>query len=326
MFNGEIVLVMGPPACGKTTYSKSLVEQGYCRLNRDSLGGSLGMAGAPIYQSLREKYGEGHRKFVLDNTFGTKESRMAAVAIAKELGLPIRVIWLNADLGQVQFLASLRQVRHYGRLLTPDDYKDPAVKGNPSMFPPAAQFAYFKRFEPPTTDEGFDSVERVDVEIKLGPEYTAKAVIFDLDGTLRGTRSGEIYPRHPADVKILPGRKSRLADLKAQGYLLLGATNQSGTSRPANDYRYVSESTVIECIEETLEQLGQPDMDVAYAPERAGVPQSFWRKPCPGMGVVFLERYRLDPSKVIVVGDMQTDQTFAERCGFQYEDADKFFG
>ena len=44
------------------------------------------------------------------------------------------------------------------------------------------------------------------------------------------------------------------------------------------------------------------------------------------MGVVFLERYRLDPSKVIVVGDMQTDQTFAERCGFQYEDADKFFG
>ena len=45
----------------------------------------------------------------------------------------------------------------------------------------------------------------------------------------------------------------------------------------------------------------------------------------PGMGVQFIEKYKLDPSQCIMVGDMKTDQTFAERCGFQFINAQKFF-
>ncbi|MFX1286823.1 MAG: HAD hydrolase-like protein [Promethearchaeota archaeon] len=43
------------------------------------------------------------------------------------------------------------------------------------------------------------------------------------------------------------------------------------------------------------------------------------------MGVQFIEKYHLDPSQCIMVGDMKTDQTFAERCGFQFINAQQFF-
>ena len=38
---GEVVLIMGLPAAGKSTVAESFVAQGYERLNRDTAGGSL---------------------------------------------------------------------------------------------------------------------------------------------------------------------------------------------------------------------------------------------------------------------------------------------
>ena len=39
----------------------------------------------------------------------------------------------------------------------------------------------------------------------------------------------------------------------------------------------------------------------------------------------FIEKYKLLPSKCIMVGDMGGDKSFAARCGFQYVDANDFF-
>src|SRR5262249_3402099 len=39
--DGEIILIMGLPAAGKSTAARSFVEQGYTRMNRDEGGGSL---------------------------------------------------------------------------------------------------------------------------------------------------------------------------------------------------------------------------------------------------------------------------------------------
>ena len=46
----------------------------------------------------------------------------------------------------------------------------------------------------------------------------------------------------------------------------------------------------------------------------------------PGFAVEFVERYRLDPARCIYVGDMKSDQRFAEGAGFTYFDAEDFFG
>ena len=63
MAEKEIVLIMGYPASGKT----SLVSdyKGYCRLNRDVLGGTM----AKLARVLEQRIEAGAEKFVFDNFF-----------------------------------------------------------------------------------------------------------------------------------------------------------------------------------------------------------------------------------------------------------------
>ena len=72
------------------------------------------------------------------------------------------------------------------------------------------------------------------------------------------------------------------------------------------------------------EQLGL-DIEVEWCPHAAGPPSCWCRKPLPGLGVVFVQRHRLDPAQCIYVGAGPQDPGFARRLGFTYEDADAFF-
>ncbi len=318
----EIVIVAGPPAAGKSTAVKPLVDAGYFRINRDEIGGSL-KAGGDAYTAMVKAFQDGSRDFVLDNIYATKESRATVLNIGKQLGLPVRCVWIDATEAQAQFLASRRQIQRYGKLFTEADYK--ANKNDPNMFPPAAQFAYWKRVERPDASEGFTALEFRPVKIALGPEYVNRAVILDYDGTLRiTTKEGAVYPTNPSEMEVLPGRKERLAQVVAKGFLLLGASNQSGIAKKPGEPKYVSEADAIRCFDYTNQLVGQ-DIKYLYAAEAAGMPKSFWRKPAPGMGVLLIERYKLDPAKCIYSGDMKTDETFAARCGFKFIHSDVFF-
>ena len=321
----EIVLVAGPPASGKTTTVKKYVDQGYTRLNRDTLGGALSSKKELLYVKLVELHGQGVRSFVLDNVYSNTAHRAVAIEVARDLGLPIRILWMDTNREQAQFLAARRQILNHGKLLSVAEYKASKYKKDPGNFPPAAQFAYWNRVELPDVSEGFTDVEHVPVTIDLGPEYVNRAMIFDFDSTLRVCKSGEYYPRDPADVVLMPGRKEKIHELLADGWILLGASNQSGIAKPAGHPTAVAEPVVIACFNRTCELL-DADIDVVYAPDRGGVPRSYWPKPMPGMGVVLIERYLLDPSQCMMVGDMKKDETFAHRCGFQYTDATVFFG
>ena len=73
------------------------------------------------------------------------------------------------------------------------------------------------------------------------------------------------------------------------------------------------------------QQLGV-SIDILYCPHAAGPPKCWCRKPLPGLGVVFIRRHRLDPSRCIYVGTGPQDPGFARRLGFQYREADEFFG
>jgi HAD superfamily hydrolase (TIGR01662 family) len=319
----EIVLVAGPPGGGKSTYVKSLVASGYCRINRDDIGGDLGPH-SQCYSILRTAHQFGEKSFVFDNVYATVESREVIIGVAQKMGLPIRIVWLDTTPEQAQFFAARRQVQRYGRILTEADY--PILnKTDDNMFPPAAQFAYWKRVQPPTVEEGFTSVDHVPVKIDLGPGYVNKALIFDYDGTIRTTKSGFLYPRYPDDVVILPGRAEVLQRKVAEGWRLLGASNQSGISKTPGDEYYVSEGNAIAGFDRTNRLLGV-DIEYLYAPDTPGAPQTFLRKPMAGMGVIFIEKYKLNPSACVYVGDMKTDETFAKRCGFQFVWSDTFFG
>ncbi len=321
--SGEIVAIGGPMASGKSTHTDLLVRNGYARINRDEVGGSLKGDGL-VYKLLRELFAKGKRNFVLDNTYGTVEAREALLAVGQELGLPVRMVWLDATKEQCQFLAALRQVRRYGKLLRKEDYK--AHKDDPNMFPPVAQFAWFKRLVMPDKAEGFTDIEMIPVEITLPPEYKNRALILDYDGTLRTSgHATNPSPTCAAEVQIMDRRKDLLQAKQGEGFILCGASNQSGIAKKPGDPKHIPEQGAIEAFDETNRLLGV-DIDYVYSTERGGVPQSYWAKPMPGMGVHFIEKYKLDPSQCIMVGDMTKDKTFAQRAGFQFCWADEFFG
>lgn len=54
-----------------------------------------------------------------------------------------------------------------------------------------------------------------------------KFFLFDLDGTLVVSRSGQLYSRSVEDTLLLPAVKPKLAALKAEGYNLLIVTHQA---------------------------------------------------------------------------------------------------
>ena len=311
----EIILIAGPPGGGKTTFMERYAR--YTRMNRDEYGGSI----EKLHKVAAAMLDSGESLF-LDNTYPTVESRASILAIAKAKGIPIHLKWLLTTAEQAQFFSALRQIQRYGKLLLPHEYKE--YKGDPNMFPPAAQFAYWKKVEKPTMVEGFTSIEEVPVTINLGPEYVNKAIFLDYDGTLRETISGDKYPKDPSDVRVFPNCTHILKAYEDSNYRLLGVSNQSGCSKKPGDPKYVSQPTAVACFAETNRLLGV-NIEYLFAADAAGAPQSYWRKPMSGMGVYFIEKYKLDPAQCICVGDLKTDETFSRRCGFQFRYAKDFF-
>jgi HAD superfamily hydrolase (TIGR01662 family) len=310
---GDVVVIMGTPAAGKTSRVDPFVHRGYHRLNRDELGGSLdGMV-----PRLEKAASGGTRRFVLDNTYGTRKSRKRLLAACATHDLPVRCVWLDVPEMAAAFHAARRMISRHEKMLSPAEIKaDDAA----NMFPPAALRRYAQSFETPELDEGFDHIEHVPYVRRLGPEYVNKALILDYDGTLRVTRSGEIYPRDPDDVQALPFRTEVLQRYREQGYRLLGLSNQSGVAS-----KRLSHETAQACIDRTNELLGI-DIEAVFCPHPAGkYPSCYCRKPMPGYGVYFIEKYKLDPAQCIMVGDMDSDRGFAEAAGFQFVHADEFF-
>jgi diketogulonate reductase-like aldo/keto reductase/histidinol phosphatase-like enzyme len=311
--DGDVVLIMGYPAAGKSTAVASFVADGYGRLNRDAAGGRL----ADLLPDLDRALATGRRRVVLDNTYPTRASRRAVVEVAWRHGAPVRCVWLQTSLEDAQVNAVRRMLVAHDTLLEPDAMKR-AARNDSGVIPPRAQFEYRRTFEPPTEAEGLARVEPVPFVRRAAPG-TTRAVVVEYDGLLRASRGGGRTPTAPDDVEILPGRASRLQRCRDEGYRLLGTA-----WRPELETGALDSAVVHACFERTNAELGV-EIDVVHCPHRAGPPVCWCRKPLPGLGVLLVERHGLDPAQCVHVGTGAADRAFAERLGFTYVDADEFF-
>lgn len=305
----EVVIVMGFNAAGKSTIVQEFVGQGYTRINRDEMGGTIAEQAVHAAKAL------GTASVVLDNTYPTRDSRASIIQVAQKAGVPIRCVWLTTSIEDAQLNACMRMLCKYGKILGPEDFKKTK---DPNMFPPAALFAYKKAFQEPTAAEGFAAIEKRKFVRVWGPEYKNKAIILDYDGTLRDSVGKHPWPEDPADVKLLPNRAETLAAWKKKGYLLLGASNQSAIAKG------LSAAVAEECFRQTNRLLGQ-DIDFVYCPHKVPPVVCYCRKPAPAMGATHIWKYKLKPSDCIMVGDKTEDKTFAGRCGFRFMTPEEFF-
>jgi HAD superfamily hydrolase (TIGR01662 family) len=114
--------------------------------------------------------------------------------------------------------------------------------------------------------------------------------------------------------------KDKINSYRADGYLFFGVSNQSGIAK-----KVLTEEDCKACMDRTKELLDFNDIEIIWCSHQSVPVRCYCRKPQSGMGMYFIEKYQVNPEKSIMVGDMTTDKTFAERLGMTYIDVKKFY-
>jgi hypothetical protein len=188
----------------------------------------------------------------------------------------------------------------YGRLLEPGELRQ-AAKTNVNAIGPGVQFRYQRELEPPTGTEGFSRIDVIPFTRTIDPAFTHRAVIVWCDDAI--------------ESRAAPLR--RYAD---DGWLVLGVA-----WRPDIAEKRCTREDVDASVDRLRERLGIA-LDVAYCPHGGGPPVCWCRKPLPGLLVVFIHKYRLDPRRCIYIGGGAQDPGYARRVGMDFRSASDFFG
>jgi aryl-alcohol dehydrogenase-like predicted oxidoreductase/histidinol phosphatase-like enzyme len=307
---GDVVVVMGMPGAGKTAAACALESDGYERLNRDALGGSL----ADLTPRLDELLAAGHPRVVLDNTYPTRKSRNDVIETAWARGVPARCVWLTTDVADAQINSIHRMLDVNGGVLPSPEVIRERGKDDPRYLLPDAQFRYERTLEPPTLDEGFVSLA-VREFVRTPVDARERALILDFDDLV----AHDAPVLRAAEVAIDPARLRVLADHRANGWRLFVHAWRPRLAR--------NETTLPEvdaCLARMREILNDA-VDIAVCPHDAGPPVCWCRKPIPGSVLEFAARRGVSPSRSIVVGSSAADRTMAERIGARFELSASFF-
>jgi aryl-alcohol dehydrogenase-like predicted oxidoreductase/histidinol phosphatase-like enzyme len=311
---GELVLIMGLPAAGKSTVAQSFVQRGFTRLNRDEMGGSL----AALASRLGGMVASGNTHLVADNTYVTRQARAAILDAAGRLGLRVRGLWLTTGIEDAQTNAVSRMVSRYRRLLEPDEIRQ-ISKRDPGVFAPGVLFRFQRELEPPDASEGFAEIEPVPFVRQGDPAWSSRAVIVRADGVLRRSHAGHRTPRSADDLDVPAEAAAVLRRFSQDGHqiIALGWRPEIADGMMTTETGAAIDALMVERLGVSIETLD--------CPHPAGPPICWCRKPLPGLGILSVHRHRLDPGQCLYVGAGPQDPGFARRCGFQHVDAHKFF-
>lgn len=307
---GDVVLVIGMPGAGKSTIARRFVHDGYVRLNRDERGGRL----ADLTSTLEDGLRRGTDRWVLDNTYATRRSRNDVIECAWRHGVAVRCIHLQTTVADAQINAIHRLLEAHGRLPMPDELRT-LGKTDHRFFGPDAQFRYERAFEPPTTDEGFETVEASAFQRGATERTGDRALILDFD-LCAGAGNPVLVP---ADVRTSAEWRQLLRSYHDRSWRILF------TAWRPQAAGNVADASVEACQEALRAQLGF-EVAFAYCPHPAGPPICWCRKPLPGRVLEFLWKHGMSPTDCRLVASSPPDRTMAERCGLECAEADVFLG
>jgi len=152
----QVIMLMAPPASGKSTLAKQLEKEGYYRINQDTLGTK-----GKCVKAMKEQLGKDlTKKIVLDNTNSKIDYRVSFTKYLTDLGIKYCLVQIDTTKEQCFFL---------------DNYRCKLEKKK--KLPDVALHSHFKFRELPTLKEGFDKI----FKIPFIPEFnsTKELAIFN---------------------------------------------------------------------------------------------------------------------------------------------------
>jgi hypothetical protein len=279
----EVVIIMGIPGAGKSRVAEQYVAQGYLRLNRDEVGGSL----RELASIFDERLMAGARQVVLDNTYLTRAARSYVIETATRHRASIRCIWLDTPLAQAQVNMVERLLDRFESLPAPEEIRQVARR-EPGILMPTSQMRALRELEPPSTDEGLAAVEMVPFS-RIARSDRPRSGVF-VAATALSRPSWEAAIKRSA--RPLP-------------HLLFDWS--PGGSPEALDEAAARLSGEVAGLVES-----------AICPHDAGPPSCWCRPPLPGLPLAFARAHGLDPSRSIVIGTTPAHRTLAVTLGAEY--------
>ena len=289
----DVVIVMGMPGAGKTTHARALEAEGYERINRDELGGTL----ASLIPRLDEALADGKRRVVLDNTYPTRASRNEVIETAWRRGARVRCVWLQTAIGDAQINAIRRMIEVHGSLPTPEEIRALGKRDTRYLLPDA-QFRYERTLEAPMMEEGFESIDVATSDRRPATRGQHRSLVLDLDHLNGNASLLEAVARH-----------------RSEGWLVF-----VHAWRPQIARGEVTTASVEAEFAALSRALGG-EVDWAYCPHDAGPPVCWCRKPIPGQVIEFTVRRSVALDQSIVVGTAAADRTMAERVGARFQES-----
>lgn len=142
--NFELIINVGYPGCGKTTYTKRhLLHHGIVHVNQDTL-----KTPAKCLKACENALKSG-KSCVIDNTNMTTTHREKFMVLGKKYGASVRCLW---------FKCPLEHAVHNNR------YRNAISNGKCELIPMVSYYTMRKKFQSPKMDEGFDNIETIDFQ------------------------------------------------------------------------------------------------------------------------------------------------------------------
>jgi D-glycero-D-manno-heptose 1,7-bisphosphate phosphatase len=319
----KIIILIGFQASTKSTTAKEILSNvpNAEILSRDIEGSTIVLKAEKLLQD--------GKVVILDNTNLTKNVRKPFIDLAKKMKVKIDAHYFKTEIKDCQIRHLRRMYEKFGEIYQTGKANSKANSDkDPHCFGPVVLFKARNDLEVPTKDEGFSQLIMHNVPPITWDTnvFKNKALFLDIDGTIRITEHlPNKYPTHPDEVQLLHSAtkmREKLESYRKQGYKLIGVSNQSGINKGT-----VTVNQVEEIFERTRSLLGYnaDEFPILYCPHQSSPISCFCRKPQSGMAMEAIMKLQLNPEKCIMVGDMKTDEEFANRLRIKYFDVKEFW-